>query len=176
MAAQSNLKPALRIRVATPADTTAVIAMVNAAFAIETFLEGPRIDGERLAEMKQKGEFLLAEDTGLLVAVVYTEVRSERGYLGMLAVDVGQQGTGLGRTLVEAAEDHCRKRGCKFIDLTVLSLRPELLPFYRKLGYTETGTQEFHPPHPLKDGLECHCIVMSKSLSAGRHGTRGTRF
>jgi predicted N-acetyltransferase YhbS len=172
MAAQSNLKSAVRIRLATPADTPAVIAIVNAAFAIETFLGGSRTDEEQIAEMMRKGEFLLAEDdAGHLLAAVYTERRGERGYFGMLAVDVAQQGTGLGRIMVEAAEEHCRKQGCKFMDITVLSLRPELPPFYRKLGYTKTGTEEFHPSRPLRDGVECHCIVMSKALSSMHHPT-----
>jgi hypothetical protein len=66
--------------------------------------------------------------------------------------------------LVEAAEGYCRKRGCQMMELTVLSLRPELPPLYRKWGYLETGTEEFRPARPLKDGLDCHCIVMSKKL------------
>jgi len=82
----------------------------------------------------------------------------------MLAVDPSRQGTGLGRLMVEAAENHCRQRGCTWMDISVLSLRPELLPFYRKLGYVETSTEEFHPSSPLKSGFECHSIVMSKRL------------
>lgn len=155
----------VHIRVATPADLAAMIPVVNAAFAVETFLDGGRTDEERMAGMMEKGEFLLAEDhRGRTVASVYTELRGERGYFGMLAVDPSQQGTGLGRRMVQAAEDHCRRHGCRFMDITVLSLRTDLPPFYRKLGYVETGTEEFHPSRPLKPGVECHCIVMSKGL------------
>jgi hypothetical protein len=50
------------------------------------------------------------------------------------------------------------------MDITVLSLRTELPPFYRKLGYVETGAEEFRTSRPLKDGVQCHCIVMSKAL------------
>jgi hypothetical protein len=50
------------------------------------------------------------------------------------------------------------------MDITVLSLRTELPPFYRKHGYVETGTDEFHTSQPLKPGAECHCILMSKPL------------
>jgi GNAT superfamily N-acetyltransferase len=155
----------VRISVATGADILRMIPVVNAAFAIETFLDGSRTDEERMAEMMRKGGFLLAkDDSGLVLACVYVERRGERGYFGMLAVAPSSQGRGLGRLMVEAAEDHCRRQGCKFMDLTVLSLRPELSPLYRKLGYVESGTQEFHPSRPLKEGVECHCIVMSKVL------------
>jgi GNAT superfamily N-acetyltransferase len=154
-----------RIRLANSADTPELLRITNTAFAIETFLEGTRIGAEGLIELTSKGAFLLAEDPlNRVIASVYVELRGERGYFGVLAVDPSQQGAGLGRAMVEAAEDFCRQRGCKEMDITVLSLRPELLPFYRKLGYREIGTEPFHPARPLKDGQECHCILMAKSL------------
>jgi ribosomal protein S18 acetylase RimI-like enzyme len=157
--------PSFRIRLATLQDAPAIISIVNAAFAVESFLDGTRTDQERLTAMMEKGEFLVAQDNaGRIVAAVYTEKRGDRGYLGMLAVDPPIQGTGLGRRMAEAAEHHCRQKGCMHIDITVLSLRPELLPIYRKLGYVETGTEEFRPSRPLKPGVECHGIVMSKVL------------
>lgn len=155
---------ALHIRVAGTADMHKMIPIVNAAFAVETFLAGTRTDAARMAEMMGKGEFLIAERSGVAVACVYTELRGDRGYFGMLAVDPPAQGLGLGRRMVEAAEDHCRCRGCKAMDITVLSLRPELPPFYRKLGYVEVGAEDFRTSRPLKDGVRCHCIVMSKAL------------
>lgn len=157
---------ALQIRPAKPSDCDRLIPLVNAAFQIaEPFMTGPRTDPERLAEVMVKGEILLAEDNAAqLAASVYTEVRSERGYIGMLAVHPARQGTRLGRFMMETAEQHLRNKRCTAVDITVLSLRPELPPFYRKLGYTETGTEEFHYPHAIKDGLECHCVVMSKAL------------
>ena len=159
-------RPSIHIQRATLAEVAAATPVINAAFAIETFLDGTRTDQTRIAEMMQEGEFLVASEvsSGRIVASVYTETRGERGYFGMLAVDPTWQGTGLGRKMVEAAEDHCRKHGCKHMDITVLSLRPELPPFYRKLGYAETGTEDFHPSRPLKSGVECHCIIMSKPL------------
>lgn len=156
----------LQIRLAGGSDSDRLIPLINIAFSIaEPFMTGPRTDPERLAAVMAKGEILLAGDeAGSLAASIYTEVRGERGYLGMLAVDPARQGGGIGRRMMEAAEDHLRARGCVAVDLTVLSLRPELPPFYRKLGYVETGTEEFCYPHPIKGGLECHCVVMSKAL------------
>lgn len=155
------------IRLATPGDIPAMVPLINAAFAIEGFLEGTRTDDERLAGTMANGHFLLGCDSsGQIVASVYVEVCDDRdrGYLGMLAVHPGQQRQGLGRMMVQAAEQWCQERGCKALDLRVLSLRPELPPLYRKLGYLECGTEEFHPSRPLKPGVKCHCIVMSKTL------------
>jgi predicted N-acetyltransferase YhbS len=157
--------PTFRIRPATAADRPRLIPMINSAFAIETFLEGTRTDEERLSAMMQKGTILAAEDgDGQLLGCVYTEVRGMRGYLGQLAVDPAHQGTGLARRIVAAAEEHLRRQGCEAVEITVLSLRPELPPIYRRFGYVETGTEEFHPSQPLKSGAECHGIVMLKQL------------
>jgi ribosomal protein S18 acetylase RimI-like enzyme len=157
------------VRTSGAADMAAIIPVVNAAFAIETFLDGTRTDEERMGEMMRKGEFLVAETVGengprRVVAVVYTELHGERGYFGMLSVDPSEQGTGLGRRMVEAAEYHCRQRGCRHMDIVVLSLRPELPPFYQKLGYIETGREPARTSRPLKEDVECHGIVMSKPL------------
>ncbi len=142
----------------------AMIPIVNAAFSIEDFLDGTRTDAERMSQMMRKGTFLVAEEADKVVASVYTEMRGERAYFGMLAVDPSQQGTGLGRRMVDAAETRCRGLGAKFMDIAVLSLRPELPPLYRKFGYVETGTEEFRPSRQLKPGVECHAIIMSKAL------------
>ena len=155
----------IHFRDAVAADRAQLSALINTAFSVESFFDGTRTDEERLTAMMAKGSVLLAEDgDGRLLASAYMERRGARGYLGMLAVDQARQGKGLGRRMVEAVEDRFRRMGCEAIDITVLSLRPELPPIYRRFGYVETGSEEFHPSAPLKQGLDCHCIVMSKRL------------
>jgi ribosomal protein S18 acetylase RimI-like enzyme len=155
----------LRVRLALAADCASLIPLINSAFSIETFLEGTRTDQARLTAMMEKGSILVAEDNSArILACVYVEVRGDRGYMGQLAVDPAHQRGGLGRLLVEAAESHLHGCGCKAVDITVLSLRPELPPIYRRFGYIGTGTEEFRPGRPLKSGEECHSIVMSKQL------------
>jgi predicted N-acetyltransferase YhbS len=157
--------PVVQLRPAIAADSERLIPLINSAFSIETFLEGTRTDETRLSAMMKKGDILIAEDdSGQLLGCVYTEPRGTRGYLGQLAVDAAHQRSGLGFMIVKAAEDHLRRQGCQAVDITVLSLRPELPPIYRRYGYVETGTEPFHPSVPLKQGVECHCIVMSKTL------------
>jgi predicted N-acetyltransferase YhbS len=161
----SDLNSAIHVRLASDADRDRLIQLINSAYSIETFFEGTRTDEERLSAMMRKGAILVAEDdSGRPLACVYTEVRGARGYLGQLAVDPVSQGAGLGRRMVEAAEDYLRRQGCEAVDIVVLSMRPELPPLYRRFGYVETGREEFHSPRPLKPGVECHCIVMSKQL------------
>jgi ribosomal protein S18 acetylase RimI-like enzyme len=155
----------LHTRIATAADRDRLIPLINEAFAVETFMTGPRTDPERLAASMQKGAILLAEDqSGQPVASIYVEARGDRGYAGMLAVSPARQRSGIGSLMMQAAEDYLRARGCAALDITVLSLRTELPPIYRAYGFVETGAEPFVYPHPLKDGLETHCIVMSKPL------------
>jgi GNAT superfamily N-acetyltransferase len=153
------------VRLAAAADIPRMVSLINAAFAIETFLAGTRTDEQGLAEMMQKGSFFVrCDQSGNLLATVYVEQRGSRGYFGMLAVDPAYQGQGLGRAMVKAAEDYCRDQGCTVMDLTVLSLRPELLPFYASLGYVKIGAEQFQPRRAIKTGMTCQSIVMSKAL------------
>ncbi len=159
------MKSKLSFRVANAADISGIISVVNAAFAVEQFLEGTRTDPERMERLMSEGQFLVGEDeSGLIVASVYSQLRGNRGYLGMLAVDPKRPGSGLGRPMMEFGEEYLRQHGCKFADLTVLSMRPELPPIYRRWGYSEIGTEEFHTSQPIKPGVECHCINMAKPL------------
>ena len=88
-----------------------------------------------------------------------------RGYLGQLAVDPAHQGKGLGRVMIQAAEDHLRTEGCEAVDITVLTMRPDLLPLYRRFGYVETGfVENFRPVRQLAPGVECRGVKMSKTL------------
>ncbi len=156
------------IRHATITDIPAMLPLINLAFEVETFIAGPRTTEAELQAMLGTGEFLLADDDGSIAASVYTELRGEfpgrRGYFAMLAVSPTRQGMGLGRTIINAAEQHCRTKGCTHMDITVLTLRTELPPFYRKLGYVQTGMKAFATKQALKDGLACACIIRSKEL------------
>lgn len=154
-----------QIRIAMASDIQRVIPIVNAAFAVESFIEAPRTNGNQVSEMMQKGDFLVMEDgAGHVLASVFVESRGNRGHFGMLAVAPSHQGKGCGRAMVEAAEIHCRRQGCTAMDISVLSLRPELVPFYNQFGYVETAREPFEAAHLVKDGLECLKLVMSKTL------------
>ena len=157
----------LRMRFAANDDAEATAALVNAAFKVERFfIDGDRINPGRVRDMLRTGKFLLAEEGGALIACVYVEIRGERGYFGLLAVDPARQGKGLGQKMVEEAEDYARAAGCAFMDLLIVNLRPELPPFYRRLGYVETGTEPF--PADAKPRQPCHFVVMSKALGISR--------
>lgn len=157
----------LKTRFATEADAEAISALVNAAFKVERFfIDGDRISPEKVREMTRRGKFMFAEDGGAMIACVYVELREQRGYFGLLGVDPSRQGQGLGRKMVKEAEDYARAAGCEFMDLRIVDLRTELPPFYRRLGYVETGTEPFAAD--AKPSQPCHFIRMSKPLGTAR--------
>ena len=160
-----SFSEAISIRPASVADIPAIVALVNAAFNVEIFLEGVRTDERNVTELMEKGMFFVIEENSHhLRASIYTELRGERGYFGMLAVNPNRQSRGLGRAMIEHAENYCREHGCIVMDLKVLSPRKELLPYYHKLGYKDMGRDEFRPSRPIQPGIECYLILMSKPL------------
>jgi len=156
----------ISLRFAQSVDVEPLARLINAAFIVEQpFIEGDRIDPRGVRAYMEKGKFLVAEDSPGLAGCVYVELRGERGYLGLLGVEPRRQGTGLGRKLMEAAENYFRAAHCRAIDLRIISPRRPLPAFYAHLGYTETGTAPFAPDVPVK--VPCHYVLMSKQLHDG---------
>lgn len=152
------------IRVATTVDAARITDVINAAFRIAEgfFIESPRITVAEVEESLAKGDFLLAEIDDKLHGCVYVEMRGTRSYLGLLSVDPSCQQGGLGSVLMQEAEQYCRDRGSRFMDILIVHLRDDLPPFYKKRGYQEDGTSPFPPD--VKTILPVHFINMSKSL------------
>ena len=156
---------AIRIRWAESREVAAIVRVINVAFraAESFFIERDRISAQALQPMLEKGNFLLAEDPAGLAGCVLVELRGERAYFGLLAVDPARQHRGLGLRLIDEAENYARAAGCRAMDIRIVSLRAELPPFYRRLGYVETGTAPF--PEEIESKLPCHFILMSKPLT-----------
>lgn len=156
------------LRFATESDLPAITALINTAFKVEAFfIAGDRLSFEDTEAHFAKGRFLLAEENGALAGVVYVELRGDRCYLGLLSVDPAHRKSGLGRRLTLAAEEFAREMGSHHMDLSVINLRTELPPLYRKLGYTEIGTAPIHDHMRDRVTQPCHFIRMSKPLGNG---------
>jgi N-acetylglutamate synthase-like GNAT family acetyltransferase len=163
-----EVEQVVHARVADDSDVTDLVRLINRAYAVEEFfVAGERTHPLQVRERMARSSscFLVADDpmvSGRLAACVWVERRGDRGYFGMLAVDPDQQGRGLGRSLVTAAEEHCRAGGCRFLDISVVNLRTELPDFYRQLGFAPFGTAPFHEPGKLT--RPAHLVLMTKPL------------
>jgi len=152
------------VRDARLEDADAIAYLVNEAFLVEKFfIERDRTDPATIRALMETGKFLLLEDGAALVGSIYVELQGERGYFGMLSIEPSRQGRGVGRTLVNEAEDYFRNAGCKYSDLKIVSVRPELLSLYRRWGYSEASVAPYDDPSPTK--MPVHFILMSKPLA-----------
>ena len=153
------------IRDAVESDVPALVALINCAYRVEDFFKSAdRTDPADVRSLMNRGRFLLLEDNRNLAGSVFVQVDGARGYFSMLSIDPARQNQGLGARLVVAAEDTCRRSGCTEMELQVVSLRIELLEYYRSFGYDEYGTRPFPEPQHLTQ--PCHCILMRKDLHA----------
>jgi GNAT superfamily N-acetyltransferase len=161
----------VEVRIAKREDAERITGVINSAFrrAEAFFIDGDRINLKSVMSLLDTGKFFLAESEGMLLGCVYVEPRSNRSYLGLLAIDPAKQQSGLGSALMEAAEDYCRGLGFSFMDIKIVNHREDLPAFYRKRGYVETGTSPF--PTDLETKLPCHFIDMSKPLSEDKRSS-----
>ena len=114
-------------------------------------LDGQRIDEEGMRDMLALpgATILLAQDpAGGLLGSFHVQAKGELLYLSMLAVAPTGQGQGVGKFLLQAAEDYGRQRGCTLSRMTVISVRAELIANYERRGYHRTGATEPFPTDP----------------------------
>ena len=157
---------ALFIRPATPADIPAARTLIESAYRGDDarqgwtheadLLGGQRIDEDGLARLiaDPQEHLLLGFDGSRMVATV--NVSNKDGpyaYLGLLSVDPRLQTGGHGRRMIAAAEDKAREIGCRFIEMTVIRQRSELIAYYVRRGYHLTGETRPFPYDDEKFGL-----------------------
>ena len=153
----------MSIRTATADDVPRLVDLLNRAFAMErAFVDRERTTLAEIARLQDTGTFFVVDgEDGVLAACMYLEKRGDRMYLGMLAVHPSQQQRGVGRRMMADAERQAASLGCQAIDIRIVDRRTELPPFYRSLGFVDSGTEPFTDPLLTKP---CHFIRMSKEL------------
>ena len=157
---------------ATPADAARLAHHVNAAYRGDgarqgwtteaDLLDGQRIDEAGLADMLAlpgTAMLLALADDGELLGSFHAQLQGAVVYLGMLAVAPTQQAQGVGRFLLEAAENYGRQHGCTTSKMTVISVRAELIAYYERRGYHLTGATEPFPTDP-RFGLPKQPLVL----------------
>ena len=87
------------------------------------------------ARGKSHSDILIGVADGAIVACAMVGHDGHRGVMYYVAVDPAQQGRGLGRQMVEAAEAWLLARGVWKINLMVRQGNEKVLGFYDGLGY-----------------------------------------
>jgi ribosomal protein S18 acetylase RimI-like enzyme len=143
------------VRRATPADLPAVRAVVSAAYA--RYLDRmDRPPAPMLADYAAEVEAGLLWVTGEPVTgLIELAEAGDSLHVGNVAVHPSAQGTGLGRRLMEFAEERARQRGLTRLDLFTNEVMTENQAIYARLGYRETARR-------TEDGY--HRVYLDKIL------------
>ena len=142
----------LVFRDAVMADIPAVVALVESAYRGDSgrrgwttesdLLDGQRVDAAGVADVIAKfgSRVLLGESGGSLRVCCHIEKQGEACYFGMFAVDPTRQGGGVGKQTMAEAERIARDVWkCTKMEMTVISVRDELIAWYVRRGYRRTG-------------------------------------
>lgn len=165
---------------ATPSDIPSLLPLVNSAFRGDTARQGwtheadllhgeQRIDDTTLRSLMQISDAVVLKycnDAGAIEGCVFLH-KKERGlYLGMLTVEPGLQGSGIGKKLLVAAETYAREQGCPYIYMTVFSVRTELIAWYERHGYHRTGETKPYEANPQfgVPALPLEFVVLEKMM------------
>ncbi len=99
----------------------------------------PRADLSR-ALSGETSTVLAAVEAGRLVGTAMVGHDGHRGWVYYLAVSPEHRRVGVGRLLMQACEQWLQDRGAPKVQLTVRRGNPDVLGFYRALGYTDQET------------------------------------
>jgi ribosomal protein S18 acetylase RimI-like enzyme len=148
------------IRAATTDDAPGAAACVKSAYE-HYVLRNNKVPAPMRDDYRQviaECDVTVAEDEGGIVGVLVLRGASEGFLLDNIAVSPGQQGTGLGRHLLELAEVKARAAGYDSIYLYTQEIMTENQALYERIGYVEYARR-----HEL--GLDR--IYMRKLLAPG---------
>lgn len=161
-------------------DIPGIMQLLNSAYRGESSRKGwtteadliageVRTDENNLTEVMQLpgSQFLkYTGQAGRILGCVNLQLHENRVYLGMFSVDPDLQGGGIGKRILQAAEEYARSVGAASIYMSVISVRAELIAWYQRHGYADTGERK-----PFKeDGLtgkhlrELEFMILEKAL------------
>jgi len=139
----------------TPAvveDIPKLVSLVNNAYRGEAskkgwtteadLLDGVRTDEASLYIILNKPSAVILKylnEKNEITGCVYLEENNDELYLGMLSVSPEAQAQGIGKQLMKASEAYAQQHGVKGVVITVISVRAELIAWYERHGFKQTG-------------------------------------
>lgn len=145
-------------RVATTKDISELVNLINSSYRPISSEAGwthesELIDGERI-NSRQLTEVLERDNSVVLIGFIRDEIvacvniNEEAGsiYITMLTVKPSCQNLGLGKAMLQRAEEYaCAQYGAVVFNLFVVLERVELFNFYLRRGYQSTGITSDYP-------------------------------
>lgn len=145
------------ITIAGTVDIPAIKDLLNNAYRGETSKKGWTTEAHLIAGenrtneqdlqrvMEQQGSVFLkyTDDRKQIIGCVNLQQHGNKLYLGMFSVSPHLQGGGIGKQLLQAAEEYARYLHCNAIYMSVITVRTELVQWYQRHGYQDTGERKF---------------------------------
>lgn len=173
------------LRRASAADAGKIAALVNRAYRPSVHERGwtheaNLVSGQRTTEAQvlaldcsRSSILVLCQDTDI-VACIHVKCGENSADIGMLATDPNYQMQGLGKQILNCAEQHILEHfGITTFRMSVLSSRSELIAFYERRGYARTGELTNYPVsagigEPIIDGLQVEILVKKIAYPASQ--------
>ena len=151
------------ITIAIVEDIPAFVALLNSAYRGESSKQGwtnevHLIEGNvRIDEVSMKLNWQQNENVFLkytnkdkeIIGCVNLQKMDNAIYLGLFSVSPLVQNKGIGKQILVAAEEYAKQLKCSSINMTVISARTELIDWYKRNGYIDTGIRKTF----LEDGI-----------------------
>jgi ribosomal protein S18 acetylase RimI-like enzyme len=149
--------PHLSLRRATAADVATLKELVQAAYGhyVERLGRPPRPMLDDYAEHVRGQRVTVAEREGQILGLLVLGLDDEGFFVDNVAVDPSQQGTGVGKALLQHAEAAARSAGFHSIYLYTHERMVENLALYSRIGYVEYDRR----PHGT-----AHIVYLRKEL------------
>ena len=146
----------MQIAIALTTDVPAITALLNSAYRGESSTKGwtteahliagnIRTDENNLQQiMQQPGSIILkyTNEQEAVIGCVNLQQHANKMYLGMLSVSPYLQGLGVGKHLLQAAEEFAQYLKCDSIYMSVISVRVDIIQWYQRHGYKDTGERK----------------------------------
>lgn len=147
-----------RFRIANYLDAELITKLVNQAYRPESatpawthesnWVAGNRTNISQIMDViaKSNSIILVGIKGSSIVACVHVEQEGNSSHIGMLAVHPELQGAGAGKQMLSQAEKYALEIfGAEKLIMLVVSSRSELIAFYLRRGYRQTGSIMDYP-------------------------------
>jgi GNAT superfamily N-acetyltransferase len=134
-------------------------------------IDGTRTDKDILsATLARPGTTILKYvEHGQIKGCIELILEGKDLLLQMLTVDPTLQGKGTGKLLLQAAEQFALKEKCGKIQMSVITVRTELIQWYMRHGYNDTGKRKpfaFDDPRFGQPRKALEFMLMEKAIRA----------
>ena len=164
----------MKLDIATAADAAQICDLLNLAYrgsegwtTENSLVEGRRCNvTDVLADINATGSYLLVyKGDDIVQACILVQKKHDKAYIGSFAVKPGLQNLGIGKAVLNLAEQYAvtKFQPNEFV-MVVLSSRAELIEYYERRDYQRNGKIKEYPVHlnvgvPFTSGLTIEELV-----------------